>query len=233
MRDLAIVVATLKWEGWAECFLSWLESGEAEIETCLIDNSTDNIGVLPSLQIGYETTKSPLIAFIHDDVICREPWTTRVLAAFDDPKVGLVGFGGALTHGARDIYKIPYDYRQLGRSYYMSNVDDAEVHGQRFTGDRDVAVLDGYAMIVRREILDAVGGWPLNTPVGYIAYDYWLCCLAHRLGYKIRLVGARCHHFGGRAAVKVNAEFRGDFEAAHRYIYDTFRDVLPWACEAI
>lgn len=196
----------------------------------MIDNSEDNIGVLPSLQLGFAVTQAPLVSFIHDDVICREPWVERVLHAFNDPKVGLVGFGGAVAHGSRDIYKSPYDYHQLGRSGYLSNVDDAEIHGLRFSGDREVAVLDGFALVVRREILDKVGGWPTETQIGYVAYDYWLCCIVHRLGYKIELVGLRCNHYGGRSAVRVSQEFRGDFDAAHRYIYDNFRDVLPWEC---
>lgn len=228
MPSLALVVATCKWEGWRECWESWQTP---EVEPWLIDNSEDNIGVLPSLQLGFACTKADLVAFIHDDCICREPgWDKRVLRAFEDPKVGLVGFGGAVSHGAPDIYERPYDYRQLGRSGYMSNVDDAEVHGTRFSGERDVAVLDGFAMIVRRELLDRVGGWPTETPVGYIGYDYWLSCTVHELGYAIKFIGIRCHHFGGRAAVKAAPEFRGDYDAAHEYIYKRFRHVLPWTC---
>ena len=228
MPEIALVVATCKWDGWRECFDSWNGSN---VESHLIDNSVDNIGVLPSLQLGLAVTKAPIVAFIHDDVICREKnWTERVLAAFEEPQVGVVGFGGARSHGSPDIYQVPYDYRQLGRSGYMSNVDDAEVHGSRFTGEREVAVLDGFALIARRELLDKVFGWPLETPIGYIAYDYWLCCIAHELGYKIKLVGIRCHHFGGRSAVKAEPQFRGDFDAAHEYIYKRFRNVLPWVC---
>lgn len=189
------------------------------------------MGVPMSLETGYTVTKAPLLAFIHDDVIVREPWVNRVVEAFDDPSVGVVGFGGAVSHGAPNIYQVPYDFRQLGRSGYLSNVDDAEIHGTRFAGERDVAVLDGFALICRRDILEHAGGWPLDTPIGYLCYDYWLCCIAHEMAFRIRMVGIRCHHFGGRAAVKVEPKYRGDFDAAHRYIYDRFREVLPWTCK--
>lgn len=188
------------------------------------------MGVPNSLQWGYEITKSPILAYIHDDVVCREPWLERVLNAFKDPSVGVVGFGGAVTHGSPDIYESPYNFRQLGRSGYLSNVDDAEVHGSRFSGDRDVAVIDGFSLIIRRRLLDEAKGWPRQTPVGYIGYDYWACCIAHELGYKVRMVGIRCHHHGGQSSVGVPEYFRGDFDAAHRYIYDRFRTVLPWTC---
>ena len=112
-----------------------------DIEPFLIDNSRHNLGVLPSLQLGYEQTKSPLLAYIHDDVICKEPeWLERTIKQFEWPHVGLVGFGGAVRHGQPLMYRIPYDYKQLGRDGYLSNVDDSEVHGQRFEGDRKAHV---------------------------------------------------------------------------------------------
>jgi len=230
VSKIALIVPTLKWDGWEECWNSLLRDNPEEIEPCLIDNTHVNLGVPHSLHAGLVSTKSPLLAYIHDDVIVREPWVERVLKAFEDNSVGVVGFGGALSHGAPNIYRVPYDFRQLGRSSYLSNVDDAEIHGSRFSGDRDIAVLDGFALIIRRRVLEEAGGWPLDTPVGYVGYDYWACCIAHEMGYKVRLVGVRCHHLGGRSSVKVEQQYRGDFDAAHRYIYDRFQSVLPWTC---
>lgn len=201
-------------------------------------------GMLPAYQKGLEKTKTyhydkppaEFLAYLHDDCRINDPqWPEKVLAEFRDPAVGLVGFGGAKDHGARDIYKIPYDYRQLGRSRFISNMEDAEVHGERFTGSTEVAVLDGFALIVRRELLEKAGGWPIGTPVGYVAYDYWLSCIAHRLGYKIRLVGVACKHYGGATFVKLGVgkteEAQKQYWDAHKYIYDEFKDTLPWRCE--
>lgn len=188
-------------------------------------------GVLPAYQQGLEQSTSDILAYIHDDVRINEPWN-RAMIEFSDPTVGLVGFGGALQHGTNDLYKVPYHYTQLGRGTYLSNTEDAEVHGQRFTRACDVAVLDGFCLIVRRDILLKAGGWPLNTPIGYSLYDYWLSCETHRQGYRIRLVGVDCYHLGGQTAVKLQkAAGEGDsHEQAHRWIYDNYRDVLPWRC---
>ena len=170
-------------------------------------------GMLKGYQEGFELVKNyDILAFLHDDCIIKEPnWVDRVLREFESPDVGLVGFGGALVHGSPDLYKTPYHYQQLGRSYYLSNVDDAEVHGARFTGSNDVAVLDGFSLIVRRDVLDRAGGWPVAT-LGYLGYDYWASCMVHRLGYRCRVVGARCHHLGGRTAValKKNQDESGE-----------------------
>ena len=160
-------------------------------------------------------------------------------AEFADPSVGVVGFGGALQHGDPDIYKVPYYLQQLGRSYYRSNTDDAESHGERFTGACDVATLDGFALIVRKELLDKTKGFPVDK-MTFHSYDYWVCCIAHRLGYRVRVVGIKCHHHGGRSSTtpayqewiqkthgKTDEQVHKE---SHRYIYDEFLDVLPWRC---
>lgn len=196
-----------------------------------------NNGMLPAYQHGFTTASLchyDILAYLHDDTLIHDSeWQSRVLKEFEDPKVGVVGFGGGLGHGSAEIYRAPYDYHQLGRSHFLSNMQDAENHGSRFTESCDVAVLDGFALIVRGELLGKAGGWPLGTPVGYVGYDYWLCCMARRLGYRIRLVGVPCTHLGGQTFVKlgkgVGEEHWQHFLEAHRYIYDEFRDVLPYS----
>lgn len=195
-------------------------------------------GILPAYQRGFESAKKDgydLLAYFHDDLIIGErDWDVKVWNEFLDPKVGLVGFGGATGHGSPDLYKAPYHYSQLGRSNFLSNMNEAEVHGKRFTGSCDVAVLDGFSMIVRTELLEQAGGWPVGK-LDYIAYDYALCCLAHRFGYKIRLVGVECDHLGGRTYVQKGIgkrpEAQQEFLDAHEWIYKEFSDVLPWRCE--
>ena len=207
----------------------------------IIDNVGTNRGVIQSYQLGYEQSNADILAFIHDDVtIYEENWKDRVLAEFVDERTGVVGFGGAKSHGVDVIYKVPYDYKQLARADYMSNTDDAENHGTRFSGSTEVAVLDGFCLIVRRELLDRVGGWPVDRYPPHHNYDYWLCCVAHQLGYQVRLVGVRCQHHGGLTATTGeylkwcrSTRWGSDEEMhkqGHRLIYDDFRSVLPWRC---
>lgn len=207
----------------------------------IVDNRSINRGVIQSYQIAYDLSSAGILAFIHDDVsIYEDDWEERILKEFENEKVGVVGFGGAKSHGVDLIYKIPYDYKQLARADYMSNTNDAESHGKRFEGSTEVAVLDGFCLIVRRELLERAGGWPVNRYPPHHNYDYWLCCTAHKLGYEVRLVGVRCQHHGGLTAT--TGEYQkwckstrwGSDEAmhkqGHRLIYDDFRDVLPYRC---
>ncbi len=191
-------------------------------------------GMLPAFQHAFGATgEFDIVAFLHDDTIINDPdWAARVLKEFEDPAVGLVGFGGATRHGEPGIYRKEYEYQQLARAGFRSNMRDAENHGERFTGSCNVAVLDGFALIVRREVLEKAGGWPLATPIGYVCYDYWLSCMTRRLGYKIRLVGVACDHLGGQTFVKLgigkDPKHWQQYIDSHRYIYDEFKDVLPY-----
>ena len=178
-----------------------------------------------------------VLAYIHDDVRIDDPnWQERVLAEFEHPQVGVVGFGGAIRHGTADIYKTPYRLQQLARDGYLSNVDDAEAHGTRYEGSQDVAVLDGFCLCVRRELLVKAKGWPVDH-LKFHCYDYWLACMAHRLGYSVRMVGVPCKHFGGRTSVSPAyqkwCEEQGTtdlkiHEDSHRWCYTEFKDVLPY-----
>jgi len=113
------------------------------------------------------------------------------------------------------------------------------VHGTRFTGEMDVAVLDGFALIVRRELLDKMGGWRPDIWPPHHVYDYRVCCEAHRHGYVVRLVGVRCHHLGGRTATTSEyqewcktTKWGSDVamhEEGHRLLYLEYGDVLPFS----
>lgn len=195
-------------------------------------------GISPTQKMNdaYRAASADILAFIHSDVeIYEDGWTLRALAEFDDPTVGVVGFGGALGLGDPDIYKKPYELVQLARFDYMSNTIDADFHGERERGSRTVAVLDGFCLIVRREILVRMGGWPDELP--FHMYEGFCSLMALRLGYKTRMVGIECQHFGGGHSIlgdwqKRCVEEFGMTDAeihrvSHDYLFANFREELP------
>jgi len=184
------------------------------------------LDVMPALQQGYESTTEPILCYLHDDFkILEDNWDARVLKEFNDQSVGMVVTCGARGHGVRHLYETPYHLPNLARQNFMSNMVDAEVHGERFTGERDVVVGDGMALFVRRTILDKVGGWPVDKPVGYWLYAEWLTCETRRQGFRIRLVGIKCQHLGGKSSGFISPSI--SYEEAHRWLFENNRDVLP------
>lgn len=178
-----------------------------------------------------------ILIYLHDDVEVYEPlWGERITAEFADPKVVIVGMGGATGIGVNDIYKVPYDITQLQRINYHSNQRDAEIHGQRFTGSMDVAVVDGFCMAVRVEWLKRIGGWK-TIKTNFHLYDEWLCLLAIRAELKVRMVGIDCLHKGGGASTKqpymdwcLNHATTPEREHSEPHVrfYEEFRDLMPY-----
>lgn len=215
----------------------------------------ENRGISHGLRALFELARTSwpddpeheLLAFIHDDLFVKEDgWDERVRRAFDDPKVGLVGFAGATGLGFDDLYRNPA-YKDRGdrglvREGFASNlVGCAEAFGVRVTTETPCVFLDGMAVIVRRSLLDAIGGWSW-WPEEFIhhGYDRSLACQARRHGFSARLVPIACVHGdpGGGGGVsrhhdiytRLSAPFGLDGEV-HRmtstWTVDEFRDVLP------
>lgn len=227
---MALCVATTAWPGYLEGPKTFNATAKHGPYSMYIVAGKKTIDAYQQL---YEECTHPILAYIHDDVLVTEQgWDERVLREFDDPSVGIVGFGGAVAQGSVGMYEHGFDPGCLCRIGFRSNMRDAEKHGSRFTGECDVAVLDGFSLIMRRKILEEAGGF--NQAWGYWCYDYALCCWARRLGYRVRLVGVECHHIGG-VGYNYRKDLSGpweDGESANRFIYDNFKDVLPFNAEA-
>ena len=257
-QDLLVVTAsTHDFPERQSCLDSW---GSVQILTQWNgQDGKEYLGVVPAFRLGVDHalahSSAGIIACLHDDLLIRDlHWVARVVEIFRRyPQVGLVGFGGATGLGDPDLYKKPYAPEQLARRGFVSNLDDAEAHGQRGLVPQRVACLDGFSLIGRREFLE---GYTVQAEAGYPAhdrpwtvldslgmrhhfYDGALGCLARRYGWETWFVPIRCHHFGGRTAVgdpqyqtwaqtQVAGGDHGFWQHAHRIGYDAFRDVLPF-----
>lgn len=221
MKPMVYGICTRYWSGWRECVDSWYRTASTDYPWII----APHMPIPKCFEAVYRGTTEPIISYIHDDVmIYEQDWDKRVLAQFDDPTVGVVGFGGALGHGTPNLYQVPYYLPNLARQHFLSNMRSWQLHGGRELGERDVAILDGMAIFVRRELLDAWGGW-IHPGVSYFMYAENLCCHARRKGYRIRLVGVDFEHLGGRT-VAIDGP-HDDYAEAHRIFYESNKDVLP------
>jgi len=222
--------------GHVEALESWQQHAtHAHTYTVDITTTGEAAGFLAKCQKGYEESTADVIGYMHSDLIIHEQgWDERVLREFEAPQVAVVGFVGATRLGHIDIFRTPYDYRQLARGDVWSNLVDAEAHGRRECGSRQVAVLDSCAIFVRRSFLARVGGWPVGKlPNTSHCSDLWVCATAYRLGRQVRMVGVSCSHVGG-AKGDVGCrwlEARGGDQRlhakAHEQVYELWRGVLP------
>lgn len=206
------------------------------------DFSTENLGVpraltkLTHMAKSFSPGEKDFVLFIHDDVILfEEDWAQKCLDwAAERPNCGSFGFGGAAGIGDPQIYKIPYQLQQLARRGFCSNMLGGEAHGMIETSPKQVAVLDGFSMAVRWDLLTQLDGWswwPDRLP--HHCYDTSLGCMVKRHGLETWMFPIHCQHLGGQTATKVN--YQQDFgqeesdihRLGHEWMYAEFKDQLP------
>jgi GT2 family glycosyltransferase len=181
--------------------------------------------------------ESDILVYTHSDVTIHDPeWLLNVLLVIGYfPNVVAVGLGGALSLGNKDLYRKPYNIRNMARGHYMSNQTDAQIHGERFTGVHRVAVLDAFFMAIRTDWLRSIGGWPTKH-LTHHCLDLWLACEAARHNKGIWMTGVSCTHHGGGTSVKPiykdakwlqAGSLESDHILPHLWLYNEYRDVLP------
>jgi GT2 family glycosyltransferase len=207
-----------------------------------IMNRKNKVSPCQAYQRALDTTTAEVLILLHDDLEIHDGWWREafldcfkdVLSDGDSKTVG-IGLGGALGLANRDLYRKPFMVGNLARIGYASNQTDAEVHGERLDGVRQVAVLEQFAMAIRTDWLRARGGFPVAHLTHHML-DACLACEAARDGKELWMVGASCTHHGGGTSIKgtyQNAKWllggstEQDHLLAHRWIWDEYRDVLP------
>ena len=203
----------------------------------ILDNTDNLLTPCQAYQKLLEDVDSDYLLYLHDDVTIHDPsWVSALLSTFrKHPNCVAVGFGGATGLGNWNLHRQPYRLHNMARTGYASNQTDAEVHGERFNGERQVAVLDAFCMAVSRDYLLGVGGWPTDH-LTHHCLDLWLACQAARDGKEIWMTGVSVTHHGGGSSTKsayANAPWLqggsmgSDHELPHRWLFETYRDVLP------
>lgn len=214
----------------------WPNSSVNHDRVMTYDNSDNANTPCQCYQKMLELTDADILVYMHADVTIHDAdWLERLTALFENPKCVAAGFGGATSLGRPDLYKKRYDLWNMARGGYASNQDDAETHGERFTGTKRVAVLDAFTMAVRTSWLRSRGGWPVKH-LSFHCMDTYLACEAARADMETWIAGVSVAHHGGGTSVTdryKNAKWlqgdslASDHEAPHFYLWDSYRDVLP------
>lgn len=186
-----------------------------------------------------------VLIYIHDDVEIFDPdWQLKIMQLFEsNPDCVVAGLGGATELGREGLYKRPYRISDMARGNYASNQRDWNVHGTNLADGecRRVAVIDAFFMAVRTDFMRGSGGWPVLS-LSHHCLDLWICCEAARQGKQVWACGVDCYHSGGGTSTKQayadakwlrggkpggRGDLKGDHEEPHKWLHDTYKDVLP------
>lgn len=165
-----------------------------------------SIGVYPTFWDGLNNSTGDIIAFFHSDLVVSEKgWDERVIKAFEeDPTIGLMGFIGSHeidTSGGRGLGTISNFqggevYYQHGETKKVWKGSPAHVHGKTDSGLSRAAVVDGCAMIFRKECLESIKQREDFPPHHF--YDRLLSCETMELGFHVVVLGIACDHISGQ-----------------------------------
>jgi GT2 family glycosyltransferase/tetratricopeptide (TPR) repeat protein len=151
------------------------------------------------------------LVFLNNDTVVTPDWLRSLIAwsLRDWPRLGLVGPMSNYASGPQLIAE-PY-----------AGLDDLEVFAAQrrraYAGRAlDVGRLTGFCLLVRREVLDQVGGFDERFGLGFFEDDD-LCVRARAAGFRL-LVAQEVfvHHFGSRTfkhlGIDASAQLRENFE---------------------
>ncbi len=150
---------------------------------------------------GIRAAAGAQIVLLNNDTIVTTGWLGRLLGALDDdPRIGLVGPCSNYVSGAQ---RVETSYESLadldGFAWDWGRSHD----GQRSPVNR----LVGFCLLIRREVVDAIGFLDEQFEIGCFDDDDY-CLRAIQKGFQVVIAwDAFVHHFGGRTFIGLDDDF--------------------------
>jgi len=149
-----------------------------------------NLGPIYAYNQGIKRGSSEYVCIMHNDVLIFEKgWLEKILNIMDrDREIGIAGLAGRKRINKKGL---------VDESSLVHNLQDNEDLTSPMHKDvEDVAVLDGLCFIIRRAILEKMGG--LDESYGYMhCYDLDTSLASLKWGYKNVVVNIEAMHLGG------------------------------------
>ncbi|MEM3370057.1 MAG: glycosyltransferase, partial [Candidatus Micrarchaeia archaeon] len=158
----------------------------------VISNSI-NYGFAIGNNLGIALAKGEFILFLNNDTIVTNGWLRRMLDIFNKfSKVGLVGPMSNYVSGPQQVPWVNYsniqEIEEFAEDWFKKN------SGESFQVYRAV----GFCLLVKREIIDLIGGFDDSFSYGNFEDDDF-CIRASLYGYEARIAkDVFIHHTGGQ-----------------------------------
>lgn len=169
----------------------------------LIENGY-NLGFALGNNRGLREARGTYIVFLNNDVVVTEGWLTRLLAcAQSEPTVGIVGPRSNYVAGVQLVPNIPYG-NDLRAMELFAQAWSLEHAGQWEQVPRVV----GFCMLVRREVVERIGGFDSRFGLGNFEDDDF-CLRAQIAGFTVRIAhDVFVHHFGSKTFQSERIDYR-------------------------
>jgi glycosyltransferase involved in cell wall biosynthesis len=156
----------------------------------------DNKGFAAACNRGIEATKGEVVIFLNSDTVVTRPGLERLLESLNAS--GSIAAAGPYTNRCGSLQQVLTTYTSLETLDLF-----AEDFAAREAEDRDVDMLVGFCLAVRRSVLNEIGG--LDAGFGFGLWeDNDLCYRIRRAGYRL-VISERAfiHHSGSKTLDRV------------------------------
>jgi len=178
---------------------------ELPVQAIALDS---NAGFAHGCNRGWQAGTAPYVLFLNPDARITPGSVASLLAAAQDSTVGaaaprVVSTEGDLDYSLRRFPRLRSTYAQalfLHRIFPTADWTDELIRdASAYSSAHDVEWASGVCILVRRDVLESIGGWD----DGFFMYgeDIDLCRRIRDAGYRIRFVpNAVVEHRGGASA---------------------------------
>ncbi|MGQ9472612.1 MAG: glycosyltransferase family 2 protein [Candidatus Caldatribacteriaceae bacterium] len=159
----------------------------------LIQND-DNLGFALGNNRGLLEARGNYIVFLNNDVVVTEGWLTRLIScAESDPRVGIVGPRSNYVAGHQMVQNVPYGEDMKRMQEFAKEWSQNRMKQWEYTNR-----VIGFCMLVKREVVDKIGGFDPTFGLGNFEDDDF-CIRAQIAGFRIKVAhDVFIHHFGSR-----------------------------------
>jgi GT2 family glycosyltransferase/glycosyltransferase involved in cell wall biosynthesis/tetratricopeptide (TPR) repeat protein/SAM-dependent methyltransferase len=140
----------------------------------------DNLGFARACNRGAEAARGDLLLFLNNDTVARPGWLAALVAAADsDPQIGIVG-ARLLYPGGERVQHAGLEMRHGVPEHFGRNLpwNDPSV-----TASRDLDMVTGACMLVRRQLFADLGGFDPEFVNGVEDVD--LCLRGRDRGFRV------------------------------------------------
>ena len=178
-----------------------------------------NLGFAGACNVGMDEAKAEAVVFLNSDTRVPYVGLGRLLESLS--KSGSIAATGPLSNNVGHFQRIDSTYTSL---------DNLELFADEFSRnegeDRDVDMLVGFCIAVKRAVLQEVGGFDTRFGRGLFE-DNDLCYRMRRAGYRL-VVSARAfvHHEGSKSIQSLGSEVNHLLSQNHRLFVDKWKEDL-------
>jgi glycosyltransferase involved in cell wall biosynthesis/predicted Zn-dependent protease len=184
-------------------------------ERVVVLRNETNCGFAAGCNQGLAQARGRYLVLLNNDTLVTGGWLEGLIgwALHDWPKVGMVG---PMTNYAAPPQEIPVDYRTPEELALFATRRRQEFAGQALHVER----LLGFCMLLRREVVERLGGLDERFGLGFFEDDD-LCVRVREAGFQLVMVQeVFLHHFGSRTFAGLGI----DCHKQLRENYELFRD---------